>query len=351
MKKGVYLKPTLKPFQLKNDTDISSLAMLGIDLNDVNTSRAFDSVDNIGTPIEFLRTQLPGFVANVTQSLRIDRIVGATIVGNWSDEEVIQGILERRGSVGLYGDLTASPLQDFEFAFEKRTVVRFEDGIKIGVLEKDRASRAGLDSTSTKRNTALRNLDIVRNAVGFRGYKDGDARTYGLLNDPNLPASASVATVDGKTTWQDKSVKEICDDIVDVMNDLVVSSGSNFDPFADESTLALSACRYQYLNKQNDFGRSAMVFIKENYPKCRVEIAPEFDGAFNTNENGFYLYADRENQGDSTDSGLTFEQIVPAKIKMLGIDNKSKYFDEHFSNATAGVMCKRPYNVIIRTGI
>ena len=351
MPRGTYLKPSLKPYDFKNGDNISDLVKIGIDLGDVNMVTAFDAVDNIGTPIEFLRTQLPGFVANVTQSLRIDRIVGATIAGNWSDEEIIQGVLERRGEVGLYGDLTASNLQDFEFAFDKRTVVRFEDGIRVGLLEKDRASRAGLDSTTTKRNTALRNLDIIRNAVGFRGYQTGANKTYGFLNDPGLPASVAVATVSGVTKWVDKSVKQISDDIVDAVNDLVVSTGSNFDPYADDSVFVVPSSQYQFLNKQNDFGRSALIFIKENYPKMRIEIAPEFDGAFNTNENGFYLYAERENQGDSTDSGLTFEQIVPAKIKMLGLDNRAKHFDEHFSNATAGVMCKRPYNVIIRTGI
>ena len=64
----------------------------------------------------------------------------------------------------------------------------------------------------------------------------------------------------------------------------------------------------------------------------------------------FYLYA--ENVADnSTDDGRTFAQIVPAKFQIVGVAKKTKSYEEDYSNATAGVMCKRPYAVVRYSGI
>jgi hypothetical protein len=64
----------------------------------------------------------------------------------------------------------------------------------------------------------------------------------------------------------------------------------------------------------------------------------------------FYLFADRV-MDDSTDDGRTFLQVVPAKFMVLGVSQLTKAYEEDYSNATAGVMCKRPYAVVRRSGI
>jgi hypothetical protein len=39
-------------------------------------------------------------------------------------------------------------------------------------------------------------------------------------------------------------------------------------------------------------------------------------------------------------------QVVPAKFKVLGVEQKAKGYMEDYSNATAGAMLKRPYAMV-----
>jgi hypothetical protein len=43
-------------------------------------------------------------------------------------------------------------------------------------------------------------------------------------------------------------------------------------------------------------------------------------------------------------------QVVPSKFQVLGVEKGAKGYKEDYSNATAGVFCKRPFAVVRRTG-
>jgi hypothetical protein len=70
----------------------------------------------------------------------------------------------------------------------------------------------------------------------------------------------------------------------------------------------------------------------------------------NGGANVAYLFADSVDDGGS-DGGATFVQIVPAKFQALGTEKQAKGYIEDFSNATAGIMVKRPFAVQRLTGI
>jgi hypothetical protein len=42
---------------------------------------------------------------------------------------------------------------------------------------------------------------------------------------------------------------------------------------------------------------------------------------------------------------------VLTKFQVLGVEQKAKGYLEDYTNATAGIMCKRPYAVIRRSGL
>ena len=83
-------------------------------------------------------------------------------------------------------------------------------------------------------------------------------------------------------------------------------------------------------------------------PNVRIESAPELNAA-NGGANVFYLHAE-EFQGTSTDDGRVFTQIVPAKFITIGAMQVTKGYEEDFGNATAGVMVKRPWAIVRRSG-
>lgn len=332
---------------------------IGLDDNSIRNMRAALDADvlqplngtaSITTPIQFLQNWLPGLVHIVTRALKIDELVGISIGGAWEDEEVIQGILEPTGLAVPYGDYTNVPLASWNLNFERRGIVRFEQGIRVGRLEEARASRVNVSSATEKRAAAARALEINRNRVGFYGYNGGAGRTFGFLNDPGLPAYVTVPNgAGGSPLWSSKSFAEITADIRSAAGSLQNNSGDTLDPITTPTVLAVATVASQFLAVTTDFGQSVRDWMSKTYPKMRVVTAPELNGA-NGGANVFYLYAETVNDG-STDGGAVFDQIVPTKFQTLGVEQQAKAYVEDYTNATGGVMVKRPWATVRRSGI
>jgi len=340
--------------------DFSSLSDIGLNLPAGSVAKmaqlyAMDdqqggvTTASMATPIQFLQTWLPGLVRTNTAARKIDELVGITTVGSWEDEEIVQQVLEPIGNAIPYGDYTNVSLSSWNVNYERRSIVRFEKGLKVGVLEEARAARARINSAAEKRNAASMALEVQRNAIGFYGYNSGVNRTYGFLNDPSLPAYVTVAAgASASTLWSQKQFLEITADIRSAAAALQTQSQDTV-PMDGPLTLAVPTNSYAYLTTVSSFGNSVMQWIKETYPKMRVVSAPQLNAA-NGGANVFYLYAESVDDG-SSDNGRVFDQIVPAKFQSLGVEKQSKAYVEDYANSTAGVLLKRPYAVCRRSGI
>lgn len=306
---------------------------------------------NIATPVQFLQNWLPGFVRYLTAARKIDRLVGIATVGNWGDEQVVQGVLESSSQVLPYGDLTNIPLSSWNPNWVTRSNVRFESGFRVGKLEEYRSAQARISSAEEKRRSSMEGLEIQRNLVGFYGYNAGLNLTYGLLNDPNLPAYVQVALNGAATSrlWSQKTYLEIVADILAAVQALRNQSQDTIDPETTPMTLAIATAAVDYLATVSQYGNSVRDWLTATYPKIRVESAPQFNNA-NASANVFYLYADNVEDG-STDGGATFIQVVASKFQLVGVQQLAKGTEEDYSNATAGIITKRPYAVVRRYGI
>lgn len=335
--------------------DLQRLGFYGLD--ELVDAYAMDSIQgNVSTAsipvqLQFLQQFLPGFVKILTAARKIDEIIGVNTVGSWEDEEVVQGFIENTGTSVPYGDLTNIPLASWNENWLTRTVVRFELGMRVGKLEEARAGRMNVNSAQSKRESAGLMLEQQRNAVGFYGYNSGNNFTYGFLNDPNLPAYVTVANsgTGPSTLWANKNFAEITADIITAFAALQTQSQDTINPEVTPTTLAIATTDYQYFNVTTDFGLSVREFMRQNYPKCRIVSAPQLNAA-NGGQNVFYLFADSV-QDLSTDDGRTFAQLVPVKFQVLGVQQLPKGYEEDYSNATAGVMVKRPFACVRYTGI
>lgn len=314
---------------------------------------------SITTPIQFLQEWLPGFVHVVTQARLIDELVGITVQGSWDSEEIVQGVMELTGSPQPYSDYSNIPLSSWNTNFETRTIVRFEEGVSTGVLEEARAARMNVSSAESKRTAAGEALEITRNNIGFNGYNDGLNRTYGLLNDPNLPSYVTVVIgAGGFTEWATKTFDEIVADIRTWFAALRVRTGNRLQIRTDRITMALAASAVDQLSKVTSAnGYSVQEWLDKSYPNTRVLSVSEFDAA-NGGENVAYLYLDSasdvptdQGQDTSTDDKRTFVQVVPVRFQTIGVQRLATRTEESYSNATAGVLLKRPFNVYRASGI
>lgn len=360
-----------KNFKALSDFDASQyrgLSKIGINMSEGSVrnmmtgyKKALDSIGmdaiqslvttpSVSTPVQFLQNWLPGFVFTITAARKIDDIIGIMITGSWEDEQVVQGVLERTGKGQVYGDYTNVPLSSWNTNFNYRTVVRFEEGMKVGVLESARAARMLVDDSGMKREAAALNLEINRNAVGFYGFNAGNNNTYGYLNDPGLGAYVIVANgASGFSEWSTKTFLEITKDIRTAVVALRSQSQDTIDPEKVDLTLAVATNSVDWLTTTSDFGISVRDWIRQAYPRMRVVSAPQLNNA-NANENVFYLHADQINDM-STDGGRVWIQPVPTKFQVLGVQQLAKAYEEDYSNATAGAMCKRPFAVVRYYGI
>lgn len=325
---------------------------------DMAMAYAADSVQgpvtpaSIPNPVQFLQNWLSGHVNIFTKKRAIDDLIGIATVGSWEDEQIVQSVIENDGYPQPYGDITNLPLTDFNQTFVTRTVVRFESGMRVGNLEQARLARTRVNSPEEKRKGCGRDLEIERNNVGFSGYNSGLDNTYGLLNDPNLPAYQNVANngTSGQTQWSLKSYLQIVQDLLTAFAQLRTQSGGVVDAKNDACTLGLPTNAVDYLSTSTNFGYSVKKWLEENYPKVRVVDAPQFNTA-NGGAGVFYLYADRIDDGLSTDGGATWIQPVQARFMVQGVQKLVKGSEEGYIMATAGAMCKRPILVTRWSGI
>ena len=326
---------------------------LGMDGNDVGLSPyplSGLTTASITTPVQFLQAWLPGFVPVITAARKIDELIGIQTTGSWEDEQIVQGIQEDIGTANPYSDAGNIPLSDWNVNFAHRTVVRFEMGMNVGLLEEARAARIRISTAADKRNSAARALDIQRNRVGMYGFNDGTGLTYGILNDPGLPAYQGVAAGVGGYLWSQKTFLEIITDIRTALAGLQINSLDTIDVQKTPITMAVAMSVYQYLTVINTLGSvTVRQWLAENYPNLRIVSVPEFVGA-NSSANVAYFFAEKVDDGGS-DGGATFIQVVPSKFQALGVEKRAKSYVEDYANATAGVMCKRPYAVYRITGI
>lgn len=303
---------------------------------------------SVTTPIQFLQVWLPGFVRVATAARQIDDFVGVTTAGSWEDEEVVQGVLENTGSAVPYGDYQNVSFSSFNSNFERRTIIRFEKGLKVSQLEAARTAKIRIDAAAEKRLGASEALEIQRNNVGFVGYNSGANRTYGFLNDPALPAYSNLAAgAASSTQWAQKTMLEIAADIRTMFAALATQAKGRIKTDS-KLTLAVGTSIEVYLTSITQYGVSVIEHLNKTYPNLRVVSAPQLDGA-NGGANAVYLYAEEVEDG-SSDNRRTWDQIVPAKFQAQGVEKQVKAYVENYVNATAGVILKRPYAVVRRSG-
>jgi len=347
---------SVRAYAMDEDTTMTTLANLGVNASDSamrefmkyaqDAAPAGITAPSASTPVQFLQHFLPDVIKVVTKARVADRLLGRDIAGSWSQEEIVATVIEHIGQARPYGDKTNDNMAEWNTNFERRTIVRFEEDIEVGILEEERAAAMRINSSAEKRVASAEALAIAMNDIAFNGYNNGANRTYGLLNDTNLSAYVSVAAgAGGTTTWATKTFNEIAADIKTAVSALRVKTGSNFDPYADAFVLGIADAAVDMLATVNSLGTTSVrEWIAQTYPRCRVESVPQFSAA-NGGANVFYLFA------EEIGGRKCINQYVQDTLRLLGVEKKSKGFIESYSNATAGVLVAQPIGVVRYTGI
>lgn len=337
---------------LTADSEIShaDLLSLGIDVSRLAADTALTGPAGANGFIQgyLLQNILPGVVRVSTQVRLIDEIAGVLNAGNWYDEYIAQRVVSPVGKAELYNDHTNIPLASYKNILERRNIVRFEQGFQVGRLEEARQSVEGYDEAQIKRGMVNESLEISRNRLGFYGFTGGQ-RTFGLLNDPSLPA---YSTATGSwLTGANANWTGVTTDFQRMFTTLELRSGGHVrDDMSITVVLPLGYRRVlSYVNTASATSQTVKQWLEEMFPKMRFIFAPQFTAA-NGGANVVYMFVDDMPDGDDT-GGRTIVQVVPEKFRTLGTEQRAKGYLEDASNATAGIIVLRPWAFERMTGI
>jgi hypothetical protein len=335
-----------------SDTLLSNAArVLSQNIATMDSIQPTITTPSIPTPLQFLQFFNPGWVHIITAARKADKVIGQKIVGSPEDEEIVQGVLELLGTAQPYDDYADIALASWNPNFERRSVVRFAQAIRVGVIESKQAARINVDTANEKRTGATLALEIIRNYIAFYGFNNGANRTYGFLNDPNLlPYNTVPNGASGSPLWVNKTFAEIVKDITTAIVGVRTQSQDQIDPEEMELELVLASAVVDFLSTPStQIGYTVRKWMTDTYPRIRVVSAPELTAA-NGGANVGYMQAVRV-QDSSTDGGSVWDNLIQTKFLMLGVEQRVQSYLEGYLNAMAGALCKRPFAVYRFTGI
>ena len=263
--------------------------------------------------------------------------------------------LEYHGFAKLYGDMSDISKASYTDRFVARTIVRFQGGIQSDGLEDVRQSAIGLNDIDIKRKSLQRVFNKLLNAIAFNGYAAGSGKTYGLLNDPNLPAYTVLANgaTGASPTWASKTFDERYADVQTSFRDLATQTQGAVDNYNDAITWLVSPAVYAMLgtNPATFPIKNLETLIKETYRGVRIVSAPEM-ATCHAGGDGWYLYAEKGvSYDDSTDDMLSVINTIQSEQFLLSVlPTQSGGTMENHACASSGVIVKRPILFVRRYG-
>lgn len=297
-----------------------------------------------GVPSQFTTLYVNDVVEQVLPKYGFTEIANPAQQGTWTTEQIRFRVVAYSGSIQPYTDFSNTGKAGINYTWVPRDVYRFQTNIQYGDLETAVMDSAKLDLVGDKRRSISTIIGASFNRFGFYGNITPAgvflSKTYGLLNDPNLPAATPVANgASGSPLWVNKTAEEINNDVVSAMSTMFNQTG-NKNKTTDNYVLGLDGSMAGYLQKVNQFGLTAEENLKKTYPNLRVVYAPEYQTIL-----GFQLICENL-QGQKA-----VEDLFTYKYRSHGVVRFASYFDEKVSAGSAGCGVKMPLCVVTKTGI
>ncbi|MBE0437997.1 MAG: DUF2184 domain-containing protein [Methylomicrobium sp.] len=282
-------------------------------------SRSFDVLKaplsaNRLIPID--STTSPG--ANVVTYKQFDGNGIAKIISNYADD---------LPTVNIEGKSFTSMLKSIGNSF----VYSLED-IRAAMF-------AGLPLQQRIANQAVRAHQELMNRLAFFG--DDEHGIQGWLTNVNIPSATVVDGEDAASEWSTKKPDEILADLTSAKASIITLTKGTETP----NTLVLPLAQYEIIQSTARTGNSdttiAEFFLRTN-PGFTIEYAPELEGAFPGDTDGFIMY-------DRSPDKLW--QEVPQLVEMFPPQERNLAFTVPVHSKHGGTIIPYPLSMVFRYGI
>jgi hypothetical protein len=235
------------------------------------------STPNTGVPAYFANLIDPEVIRVITQPMKSAEIFGETQKGDWKTLFATFRMIEVTGEVASYGDYDTNGRSGHNVNYPTRQSYHFQTMTEWGEREVEIESLAGIYYVSEQNTSSALILNKFHNLMNFYGI--AGLNLYGALNDPALPSAIAPALkAAGGVLWGPAVANEVYEDVRLLFVQLQTQMGGNAK-VSDEMTLALSPTKEVDLLKTNIYNVQALELIKRNFPRLRVETAPEYSTA------------------------------------------------------------------------
>lgn len=311
---------------------------------------ALTTTANAGVPAALVQFMDPAITEILLSAVNAKKLAPELKKGDWVDRYYRFPVAEYTGDVTPYSDHGENVASDVNAEYPERENFLFQTVIRYGDLEMATSARARLSLASEKQKAAAIVLNKAHNKFSLFGV--AGKKTYGLLNDPNLPATISpaTATIGGSTytTWADKAANDpqgaanwIYSDVLKLYSALAAANGALIDT-STPIKLAVSNARVSYLSIPNQFGLTALKMLQDNFPALEIVQLPELSTA----SGEWALMIVPEVMGTPT-AELGYSE----KMRMGRVIAELSAFKQKAVGGSWGAIVKRPSLIKIMTGI
>lgn len=230
---------------------------------------------NGGVPGYLVNYLDPELIRVLVSPMMAAQIAGEAKKGDWTTSTAQFPVAESTGETSAYGDFSNNGNANANYNWIDRQSFHFQTITQWGALELDKAGEARIDHAANLNISSALILNKTYNTIGFFGV--ANLANYGLLNDPNLPASITPApTGTGNSVlWSTKTGDLIYADIQALYAQVILQSNGTVNKKMP-MVLAMSNTSEANMTKTNSFGINLADLLKKNFPNMRVETAPEY---------------------------------------------------------------------------
>ena len=301
---------------------------------------ALVTTPNSGVPSVFTTWIDPMVVNILTAPTNAKKIFGEVKKGDWTDSGALFKAVEPVGESTAYTDYGNGATADTNVTFPYRQNFLAQTHIRYGEQEMAVSGKAMIDLASEKQRSAATIINKDQNKFYLYGV-DGK-EIYGLLNEPNLPASITPAVVDtDKTKWADKTTQQIYDDVLALASELFTNSLGNIDQTAD-LTLVVSPSTAVLLGKATDYNVSVQDMLNKYFTNLDIVTLPELEAE---SGNTVMLIA------KTIDGNPTAQLGFSEKLRAMRVVPYTSWYEQKYVFGTYGAIVYYPFAIATMTGV
>ena len=303
-------------------------------------SDASITAPNVGVPTVLTTYVDPAIVRILTAPRNARKIFTERKKGDWTTSSAMFRAIEGTGSTTPYADYSNAVTTDINVVYPERDNYIYQTTIRYGEREMALLGKAAVELASEKQIQAAEILDIDANKFYLKGV--AGKRIYGLLNDPNLNADISPATVRTSVVlWSAKTTVEIYNDIIAIFSELATNSQGRISVDSD-LVLACPPAIMVLLGKTTDYGKSVLDMLKNYFSNLEFVTLPELKAG---DTNSVLMCA------KTVDGFPVCELAFSEKMRSHQLIPELSSYRQKFSAGTYGAVVLRPFAIQIMTGV